>query len=424
MNHETLYRRGSQIFAGAASALRANDWSRSQSDVVGLRYFVTSSVWGHWAACGLFLYEVSHHIGDETAKYSAYLMLLLPMMVFNGFMHHRLRTNRAFSWLWLRILYALDILLVSYWLATSGGFEHPFIYVFYYPVLAALAVFLAPFWHTLALVTAVAAAYAGINLTVGEGVDFAANDHETLLARIAVMYVVVVVVNVAATFERMRRRQAEEHERALERERMELSHTIHDTAAQSAYMIGLGIDSARILAGNANPELAATLEETSHMSRSILWELRHPINMGGIYEGRGIGRTLRSHATSFTNITGVPAELTQTGFEPELSTEKTSLLFSIAHNALTNAYRHAGACRVAVDLAFGEDDIRLSVSDDGTGLPGDYTERGSGFANMSGTAERLGGRLIVEERGVMGGASVTCVIPMQREREERRDGIG
>ena len=239
----------------------------------------------------------------------------------------------------------------------------------------------------------------------------------------------------AGRFERMRRGQAVERELAFERERMELSqaiqrerielsHTIHDTAAKSAYMIGLGIDTAKALAGDTNPELTATLEETSRLSRSTIWELRHPINLGGIYEGRELGRALRADATSFTNVTRIPAEMTQTGVEPELSIETRSLLFSIAHNALTNAYRHAGASRVAVDLAFGEEDSRLSVSDDGTGLPDDYSERGSGFANMTSATERLGGRLVVEERGALGGASVTCVIPPSREGEGNRDGIG
>ena len=424
MLHGTLINQSRSIFTRTTDALRANDWSRSQDDTEGLRFLTSIAVWGHWAAVAVFLYEIAHHIGDEFAEFFLYAMLVFTLAGINGFLHYRLWSNRTLTWNWLLILFALDAVLVSVWLALSGGFDHPFIHLFYYPVLAAFALSFGSFKHSMALVTAVSTVYVGISLMAGNGIDLAANEHEAVLARVAVMYAVVTAVTLATRFERVRRRQAEEHERALERERMELSHTIHDTAAQSAYMIGLGIDSARILAGNANPELAATLEETSHMSRSILWELRHPINMGGIYEGRGIGRTLRSHATSFTNITGVPAELTQTGFEPELSTEQTSLLFSIAHNALTNAYRHAGACRVAVDLAFDEDDIRLSVSDDGTGLPDDYTERGSGFANMAGTAERLGGRLIVEERGIMGGASVTCVIPVQRGREERRNGIG
>ena len=66
--------------------------------------------------------------------------------------------------------------------------------------------------------------------------------------------------------------------------------------------------------------------------------------MGGIYKGRDLGRTLRSHAASFTNITSVTAEMTQRGVEPPLSVEARSLLFSMAHNSLTNAYRHAEAC--------------------------------------------------------------------------------
>ena len=175
-------------------------------------------------------------------------------------------------------------------------------------------------------------------------------------------------------------RERMELSQAIQRERIELSHTIHDTAAQSAYMIGLGIDTAKALAGDTNPELTATLEETSRLSRSTIWELRHPINLGGIYEGRELGRALRADATSFTNVSGIPAEMTQTGVEPALSIETRSLLYSIAHNALTNAFRHAEASRVAVDLAFSEEDIRVSVSDDGTGLPDDYSERGSGFA--------------------------------------------
>ena len=59
------------------------------------------------------------------------------------------------------------------------------------------------------------------------------------------------------------------------------------------------------------------------------------------------------------------AELTQNGVEPPLSVKVRSLLFTIAHNALANAFRHAGASRVLVDLDFGRDELRLSVSDDG-----------------------------------------------------------
>ena len=197
-----------------------------------------------------------------------------------------------------------------------------------------------------------------------------------------------------------------------------ISQAIHDTTAQSAYMIGLGIDAAKQVAGDANEELTARLDATSRLSKTAIWQLRHPIDMGRIFDGRELGRTLDSHVSTFTSVTSVPAELTQTGVEPPLSIEDRSMLFSIAHNALTNAFRHAEAGRVLIGLDFGRDELRLSVSDDGVGLPDDYEERGHGFANMRAYAERLGGRLIVEPRGPDGGASVTCVMPLARGGKE------
>ena len=43
-----------------------------------------------------------------------------------------------------------------------------------------------------------------------------------------------------------------------------------------------------------------------------------------------------------------------------------------------------------VDLDFGRDELRLSVSDDGVGLPDDYEGRGHGFENMRAYAETSG----------------------------------
>ena len=69
------------------------------------------------------------------------------------------------------------------------------------------------------------------------------------------MYLVVGVVNLISRVERIRRMEAVERERELQRERIEFSHAIHDTTAQSAYVIGLGIDAVKQLAGDSNEEI-------------------------------------------------------------------------------------------------------------------------------------------------------------------------
>ena len=327
------------------------------------------------------------------------------------YVHYRLLSRRRVTWRHLLLLSAMDIALITASVVVDGGFDN-FLYIPYYPALAAFAAVFTSALLNLAWTTITASIYVGVSLTVGSGMAFDGTNEKMLFSRVLAMFGVVLVVNFITRFQRRRARAAIEREGELQRERIELSQTIHDTAAQTAFMIGLGIDAAKRVAGDSNEELTARLDATSRLSKTAVWQLRHPIDMGRIFEGSELGWTLDSHVATFSTITSVSAELTQNGVEPPLSVEVRSLLFSIAHNALANALRHAGASRVLVELDFGRDELRLSVSDDGVGLPDDYEERGHGFANMRADAGRLGGRLIVEPRGAAGGASVTCVMPL------------
>ena len=412
MDRVTPYSRGVHLVTTAVSVLGMTDWERSDGDPDGLRLLARTFVWARWVIAAFCLVLLAYRPLDSES-YAVYVPGFLLLVAFNGYTHYRLATRKTVTRGWILANATLDVFILSSAGAAGGGFSNYFLYLLYYPQLAGFAVVLTSFWLTMACATFVAGLYLAISLTVGDGIDTAAGEEEALFARIFVMYAVAAIVNIIARFERVRWRQAVERERDLQRERVELSQAIHDTTAQSAYMIGLGIDTARAQAGATNPELAATLEATSRLSRSAIWELSHPIHMGGIYEGSALSAALKSHASSFINVTSVPCELTQTGVEPPLSTEIRGLLFSIAHNALTNAYRHAEASKVAIHLACGREEVRLSVLDDGVGLPAGYAQRGRGFENMEGDARRLGGRLVVEQRGAMGGASVTCVIPQE-----------
>ena len=409
---------GSQLIRTAAGVWRASDWILNPLDPDGLRRAVTVSVWVHWFIAATSLVLLVYRPWYGPGKYAAYALLLLILVAYNVFVHYRLVSNRTMTWRWVFAICALDVVLISTGTVIGGGFSNYFFHLLYYPLLAGFAVFFTSFRLNVAFVTVVSVLYLVISLAVGDGIDIGGRDEKPLFARIIVMYAVVATANLISRFERTRWRAAVEREQALLRERTELSQSIHDQAAQSAYMIGLGIDAAKELAGNSNEELAARLEATSLLSKTAILQLRHPIDMGRIFDGRELGRTLESHVATFSLITSVPANLVQNGEEPPLTVEARSLLFSIAHNALTNAFRHAEASRVLVELDFQKDDVSLSVSDDGMGLPGDYAERGHGFANMRADAERLSGHLVVEPRGPARGARVTCVMQLARSREE------
>ena len=379
-----------------------------------VQYVARVSVWGRWLICAVALFQFVYRPGFWYYEgHPEYWLLPLTLAALNGLVHYRLLRNKSVTWRWLLLLSTTELALITLGVISQDGFEG-FMFLVYYPALALFVAVFPSVWLGLAWTTMTVTVYALVCMNVGPGLDIVGGDEKALLARLASMYVLVLCVSLISRFERLRRKAAVERERHLQNERVELSRMIHDTTAQSAYMIGLGIDAARQVAGNENEELNARLEATSLMSRAAIWQLRHPIDLGRIFDGRELGRTLESHVSTFTTVTSVQAELTQTGSEPPLSTEVKSRLFTIAHNALTNAFRHAEASKVLVDLEFGRHEVRLSVSDDGKGLPDDHEERGHGFTNMRTLAERLGGRLAVETSGPDGGARVTCVMPSGR----------
>ena len=409
-----------RIIAKVAGTIRVSDWKHNRIDSDGLRYVATISVWAHWLTGALLLFELVYRPYSYfgVTHYFPFPLLLAVSCGLNGYIHYLLRSNRPISWHWLVAHFGLDLLLISVAAALSDGFDHPFIHLFYYLPLVGMAVLFSSFRLILVWVTMASIIYGAVALLGGDGIDIEASEEKVLLARLAVMYVVVAGVNLASSFERMRWRRAVEREGVFQRDVVEMSNAIHDSAAQTAYVIRMGVDAARTFAGDSNPELTTTLEATSRLCRYITFELRYPISVGGIYEGRELSRALESHASSFMAITSVPVHMNRTGVEPPLPMDARSLLFSIAHNALTNANRHAAANSVNIHLEFSEKEIRLSVSDDGVGLPGNYNTQGYGFQNMKRSAQLLGGLLDVEQRGAMGGATVTCTVP--REPWEKR----
>ena len=297
-------------------------------------YGAKISVWGRWFVLLLAVFQFTYRPSFWYPESVEYLLPLLSLAMLNGVVHYRLLTDRPVTWRWLLLLSATDTAIITAGIVFQAGVTHPngpqagilgFLYVAYYPAIALFAVVFTSVWIGLTWTTITAVVYLLVCLIVGPGLDLDLENEKLLLVRLAAMYSLVLIVSLIARFERTRRQDAVEGQRQLQRERIELSQAIHDTAAQTAYMIGLGIHRARMLADESNGELVAALDATSVLSKSAAWELRRPIDAGRI--------------------------------------------FSIAHNALTNAFLRARPGRVEVGLDFEADRIRLSVSDDGVGLP-------------------------------------------------------
>ena len=385
------------------------DWG-GQTSPEELLHAARVLLWVRWLGLIAALMEIHYRVDHGSLSHILNTFYCLGFLAVNGYVQWRIHRTRTVKPAWLLGLSALDLVVISFSTSISGGFNSPYFPVYYFAVAVFAYVFTSPRF-VLPWTTLVAVIYSVLSFTVEPTLDIAGKEEQHLFYRLLVLYAVAAVVSIIAGLERESRRKGLERERELQRQRIELSQTIHDTTAQWAYMIGLGVEQAMELADESQKALKAKLRLVAELSRSAMWELRHPIDGGQIFRGEELGEVLEAHAATFTVITSVPAELVQHGREPALSIIDKSLLFSIAHNALTNVIRHAGASRVVIGLDCDGEELRLSVSDDGIGLPEDYEVRGHGFRNMRADAERMGGRLEVKSDGYGGGTTVACVVP-------------
>ena len=94
-------------------------------------------------------------------------------------------------------------------------------------------------------------------------------------------------------------------------------------------------------------------------------------------------------------------------------------LYRIAQEAVQNALKHSGASSIVVELWTRTSDLRLSVIDDGRGLPPDgAVGTGLGMRTMRFRASAIGGRLSIT-RGVSGGNTVVCDVSLPRTHPAR-----
>ena len=390
------------------------------SDPEDLLYGVRVSVYVRMFIMACILVEVNYRVDYGAMSHILNNLYVLAGITFNGYVFYRMRSEGTVDSRWLLALSFLDVAMISFSVSMSGGFDSRYFVVYYLAVVFFAAAFPSPLLCAI-WVTMVASTYVAVGVVVGQGMDMDAYEDKVLLYRLGVLYGVAGIVNLMARIEQKRRRDAIDREREIDRERQDLdrqriefSQAIHDTTAQSAYMVDLGVGKALELVDRSDEVLLSTLEATAKLSKSTIWELRHPIDAGRIFQGVRLAHVLEMHAETFTAITAVPAEVVQTGTEPDLSTVERSLLFSIAHNALTNAFRHSQAREVLIRLRFESDRLCLSVSDDGIGLPNDYASRGHGFRNMREEAARMGGMIEVGPAESGTGTTVSCIFPHSR----------
>jgi two-component system NarL family sensor kinase len=177
-------------------------------------------------------------------------------------------------------------------------------------------------------------------------------------------------------------------------ERNRLAREIHDTLAQGLAALTMQLEVADSLAGARAPDdsrLHSAVERALVLARSTLDEARRSVLdlREAPLEGRSLSEALEAMARD-------------AGRSPEDAVDVTVIASDgvdagVAQQAVVNATRHARARQITVRLTRSENEIRLSVEDDGTGFePTDVPSDRFGLVGMRERARLLGGSLTVE----------------------------
>jgi signal transduction histidine kinase len=227
-------------------------------------------------------------------------------------------------------------------------------------------------------------------LTEKEGADaFDAEDQE--LIEVLAAHAAIAITN-ARLYEHSR-------ELSIVSERNRLALELHDVVSQKLFSVMLSAEAAAAQL-DRDPEAArALLERLRELTGQALEELRSLI-LGlrpPALEHDGLEETLRKEVAMLCRVHGREIELRLDG--PVISTadpQRDQAILRIAHEALHNALRHAGAEHVGIRLATERGALTVEVRDDGSGFDPECTEvrsRHLGLISMEERAREVGGRL-------------------------------
>lgn len=198
-----------------------------------------------------------------------------------------------------------------------------------------------------------------------------------------------------------------------ERERRRIGRDLHDSLGQLLTGAALAGQVLRErLAARGVPEssdaarLVELAEEAIEMTRSLSRGL-DPVQIGG----GGLAQGLRELAAQTNRLSPMRCEYSQREPVAIHDDEIVTHLYRIAQEALANAMKHGQARRVLVRLDGGAGRVRLTVHDDGVGIPeAGRRGLGMGLRIMAHRAEVMGGTFSVSA-GPAGGTTVVCEVP-------------
>jgi two-component system sensor histidine kinase UhpB len=202
-------------------------------------------------------------------------------------------------------------------------------------------------------------------------------------------------------------------EQRLDEERRVIARELHDEFAQSV----TAIRSFAVVIANQHPAESRTAEVARLISSEAaqLYDAMHgliprlaPLTLDTL----GLAETLEGFVKQWQSRHPAIRFSLHYELSTELGTSATIAVYRVVQEAVINAVRHARPTQVEVSVAHSDSHVRVRVTDNGVGLPEDWSRPGHfGLRGLQERMAMLGGTLTLKNREPHG-VELTAEIPL------------
>jgi signal transduction histidine kinase len=189
---------------------------------------------------------------------------------------------------------------------------------------------------------------------------------------------------------------AEQNARLEERAR--LSRDLHDSVKQQVFALAVQVELARSLLDQdetAAREHLGFADELSYQVQQELTTLIHALRPADL-QAKGLAVALRDYATTWSRQSRIEVDLSLPQTCP-LPSSLEEALWRVTQEALSNVARHSQGSLVRLHLAWTEQQVTLSLSDNGQGFDVQASEqKGLGLRSIRERMEQVGGTVLIQ----------------------------
>ena len=199
---------------------------------------------------------------------------------------------------------------------------------------------------------------------------------------------------------------SERAEMAVVFDRERIARDLHDVVIQRLFATGLHLQGLR--GRVTSPEVASRIDQAVDELDLTIRDIRSTIFGLRSRPADSLRAEIRDLVTEYAPALGfTPAVRTRGPIDTTVPEELRDPLLAVLREAVSNVARHANARHAEVEVTLDGDRLRLSVLDDGEGVPATTTE--SGLRNVRRRARELGGTCELGSREPRGTSFVWSV---------------